>query len=154
MICNIFSTNKVLEIRLVILIPLTTIPKFNWQLCLNLTNPNFAWFNSHSIKKVPTPGLESSYLRMSILSVFYGFYTHFIYLQPYQVEHTSSCLITAVKQHWAESSHRTFFSVYQLCKIPYKKIFPLYLLYAHHLKRKSTYMTQRKKINKTNTIEL
>ena len=83
-----------------------------------------------------------------------GFYTHFKYLQPYQIEHTSSCLITAVKQHWAESSPRTFFSVYQLCKIPYKKIFPLYLHYAHHLKRKSTYMTQRKKINKTNTIEL
>ena len=80
--------------------------------------------------------------------------THGTCLQPYQVEHTSSCLITAVKQHWAESSPRTFFSVYQLCKIPYKKIFPLYLHYAHHLKRKSTYMTQRKKINKTNTIEL
>ena len=71
LICYIFSTNKVLEIRLVVLIPLTTIPKFNWQLCLNLTNPNFAWFNSHSTKKVPTLGLASSYLRTSILSVFY-----------------------------------------------------------------------------------
>ena len=72
LICYIFSTNKVLEIRLVVLIPLTTIPKFNWQLCLNLTNPNFAWFNSHSTKKVPMLGLASSYLRTSILSVFYG----------------------------------------------------------------------------------
>ena len=71
LICYIFSTNKVLEIRLVVLIPLTTIPKFNWQLCLNLTDPNFAWFNSHSTKKVPTLGLASSYLRTSILSVFY-----------------------------------------------------------------------------------
>ena len=72
LICYIFSTNKVLEIRLVVLIPLTTIPKFNWQLCLNLTNPNFAWFNSHSTKKVPTLGLASSYLRTPVLSVFYG----------------------------------------------------------------------------------
>ena len=71
LICYIFSMNKVLEIRLVVLIPLTTIPKFNWQLCLNLTDPNFAWFNSHSTKKVPTLGLASSYLRTSILSVFY-----------------------------------------------------------------------------------
>ena len=73
LICYIFSTNKVLEIRLVVLIPLTTIPKFNWQLCLKLTDPNFAWFNSDSTKKVPTLGLASSYLRTSILSVFYDF---------------------------------------------------------------------------------
>ena len=71
LICYIFSTNKVLEIRLVVLIPLTTIPKFDWHLCLNLTDPNFAWFNSHSTKKVPMLGLVSSYLRTSILSVFY-----------------------------------------------------------------------------------
>ena len=72
LICYIFSTNKVYEIRLVVLFPLTTISKFNWQLCLNLTDPNFAWFNSHSTKKVPTLGLASSYLRTPILSVFYG----------------------------------------------------------------------------------
>ena len=72
MICYIFSTNKVFEIRLVVIIPLTTIPKFNWQLCLKLTDPNFAWFNSQSTKKVPTLGLAFSYLRTSILSVFYG----------------------------------------------------------------------------------
>ena len=82
LICYIFSTNKVYEIRLVVLFPLTTIPKFNWQLCLNLTNPNFAWFNSHSTKKVPTLGLAFSYLRTSVLSVFYGSYrvnTYYIY---------------------------------------------------------------------------
>ena len=71
LICYIFSTNKVLEIRLVVLIPLTTIQKFNWQLCLKLTDPNFAWFNSQSTKKVPTLGLAFSYLRTSVLSVFY-----------------------------------------------------------------------------------
>ena len=71
MICYIFSTNKVLEIRLVVLIPLTTISKFNWQLCLKLTDPNFTWFNSQSTKKVLTLGLAFSYLRTSILSVFY-----------------------------------------------------------------------------------
>ncbi len=71
LICYIFSTNKVFEIRLVVIIPLTTIPKFNWQLCLKLTDPNFAWFNSQSTKKVPTLGLAFSYLRTSILSVFY-----------------------------------------------------------------------------------
>ena len=75
LICYIFSTNKVLEIRLVILIPLTTILKFNWQLCLKLTDPNIAWFNSQSTKKVPTLGLAFSYLRTSILSVFYAPYT-------------------------------------------------------------------------------
>ena len=72
LICYIFSTNKVFEIRLVVIIPLTTIPKFNWQLCLKLTDPNFAWFNSQSTKKVPTLGLAFSYLRTSILSVFYA----------------------------------------------------------------------------------
>ena len=77
LICYIFFTNKVLEIRLVVLIPLTTVPRFNWQLCLNLTDPNFAWFNSHSTKKVPTLGLASSYLRTSILSVFYEWRTHY-----------------------------------------------------------------------------
>ena len=71
LICYIFSTNKVLEIRLVILIPLSTKQNLNQQLCLKLTDPNFAWFNSHSTKKVPTLGLASSYLRTSVLSVFY-----------------------------------------------------------------------------------
>ena len=72
LICYIFSTNKVLEIRLVVLIPLTTTAKFNWQLCLKLTDPNFAWFNSQSTKKVPTLGLAFSYLRTPVLSVFYA----------------------------------------------------------------------------------
>ena len=75
LICYIFSTNKVLEIRLVVLIPLTTIQKFNWQLCLKLTDPNFAWFNSQSTKKVPTLGLAFSYLRTPVLSVFYDLST-------------------------------------------------------------------------------
>ena len=56
--------------------------------------------------------------------------THITCLQPYQVEHTSSRLITAVKQLWADPRHRTFFSDYWLCKIPYKEISTLYLLYV------------------------
>ena len=78
LICYIFSTNKVLEIRLVVLIPLTTTAKFNWQLCLKLTDPNFAWFNSQSTKKVPTLGLAFSYLRTPVLSVFYAFNLLFV----------------------------------------------------------------------------
>ena len=74
LICYIFSTNKVLDIRLVILIPLTTIPKFNWQLCLNLTNPNFAWFNSSTSDFFLMAVIAFSYLMMSILSVFYDLY--------------------------------------------------------------------------------
>ena len=80
-----------------------------------------------------------------------SFSTHSKCLQPYQLEHTNSHLITAVKQHWAESCHQTFISDYRMCKIPYKEISPLYLLYAHHLK-KSTYDSKKK--NKTNTVEL
>ena len=55
--------------------------------------------------------------------------------QPYQVEHTNSCLITAVEQLWAETRHQTFFSDYWLCKIPCKEIFPLYLLYVSYAKK-------------------
>ena len=59
-----------------------------------------------------------------------SFSTHFKYLQLFHVEQTSSCLITAVKQLWADTHHRTIFSDYWLCKIPYKEISSLYLLYG------------------------
>ena len=62
-----------------------------------------------------------------------SFSAHFKCLQPYQVEYTSSRLITSVKQLWAESRHRTFLSDYWLCKIPYKEISFLYLLYGQEL---------------------
>ena len=60
-----------------------------------------------------------------------------------QVEHTSTRLITAVKQLWADSRHHTFFSDYWLCKIQlkfdHKKIgYPTTIFFNHTVQHKYT----------------
>ena len=73
LICYISVMDTVLKERLVNWFLVTTIWKFDQQLCLNLTNPNFAWFNSSTSDFFLMAVIAFSYLMMSILSVFYAY---------------------------------------------------------------------------------
>ena len=75
LICCIFVMDTLLKERLVNWSILTTILKLTNN---NLTEPNFAWFNSGTSDFFLTPVILFSYLTKSILSLFYVNISDFI----------------------------------------------------------------------------